>query len=374
MGKRWWRWGWPLALLGLTAAIPLLIWMGWSAISNSSDGTEVDTAVDPSAPGFQAFVDPTPTLLLIHGDGDGLDGVTFLALTDAEGEGVVLFAAPETVTSEGSLSAAWVESGRDGVAEAVAELMGIRPGESQVVDDHGWAALASAVAPIAFTSPDALVTSTGERRFEAGELSLAAGDVGLYLGWRNPGESPIAALFRHELFWETWLEQVSLSSAPSVIPGETDRGVGRFGRALAQGRVRLEALPGVADASGAVVLDTAAVADLVNEAIPFPIPASVGNWPRVRLLNGVGDPSLTSAAARVLSRAGAQITLIGNASVFGWETTKIAYHDTGSASHAQTYRDALGTGSVTAEEQSDSSLDITVTLGADFYQLLTGEG
>ena len=372
--RRWWHWGWPLILLALAAAVPLLAWFGWSAISGSSDGTEVGAPVDPSAPGYRAFVDPTPTLLLIHADGDRLHGVSLLALTDAGTEGAVLFIAPETMTPSGLLNERWTESGSAGMADSVAELFGIRPGEFQVVDDAGWAAITAVVAPIALNNPDALVSPIGESRFESGALNLAAADVGPYLGWRNPGESPIAALFRQELFWEAWLEQVALSSAPDVIPGETDRGVGLFGRALAMGRVRLEAAPGAVDAGGAVVLDAPAIGELVNEAIPFRTSASGEGLPRVRLLNGVGGRGLTEAAARTLSRAGARITLIGNADEFGWETTRIAYHDTGFASHAEIYRDAIGAGSVIAEELADFSIDITVTFGADFSHLMAGDG
>ncbi len=371
---RRWRWGWPLLLLGLAAAVPLLVWLGWSAISSSSDGTEVGAPVDPTAPGFVAFVEPTPTLLLVHAGEGGLHGVTLLALSDPGVEGAVLFLAPETMTSSGLLSAQWAESATAGVSDAVAELLGIRTSERQVVDDAGWAALVSAVAPIAVESPDPLVSAGGERRFEAGTLALAPGDVGPFLGWRNPGESPMAALFRHEQFWEAWIGQVAVSSAPNVIPGEVDRGVGRFGRALATGRVRLEVLPGVTDAGGAVVLDEGAVAEVLNEAIPFPISVSNGSLPAVRLLNGTDDPGLTKTAARALRRAGAHITRIGNAAEFGWETTAVAYHDTSFASHAQAYRDALGTGSVIAEEASDTAIDITVTFGADFSLSSAGGG
>ena len=123
-----------------------------------------------------------------------------------------------------------------------------------------------------------------------------------------------------------------------------------------------------------MVLDVPAIGELVNEVIPFPISVSGGSLPSVRLLNGVGELDLTKTAARALSRAGAQITLIGNAAEFGWETTRIAYHDTGFAPHAQVYRDALGTGSVIAEEQPGASIDITVTFGADFSQLMAWDG
>lgn len=371
---RWWRWGWPLLLLVLAVAVPLLVWLGWSAISSSSDGTVVGDPIDPAAPGYEAFVDPTPTLLLIHANGDRLDGVTLLVLTDEGAEGAVLFIPPETMTSSGLLSDRWSESGTTGVADSMVELLGIRPGELQVVGDDGWAALVSAVAPVDLMSAVPLIGPDGETLYGAGLVTLAAADVGPYLAGRSPGESPLEALSRHLSFWTSWLVKVGESNAPDVIPGETDRGMGRFGRALAEGERLLSTITGQVDDNGYVELNPEFVRRQVNEIVPFPISVSGESLPRVRLLNGVGDLELTKAAARELSRAGARITRIGNAAEFGWETTKVAYHDTGFAPHAEAYRDALGTGSVIAEELPDTPIDITVTFGADFSQLLTGDG
>ena len=370
---RWWRWGWPLLLLVLAAAVPLLVWLGWSAISSSSDGTVVGNPIDPASPGYEAFVDPTPTLLLIHANDDRLDGVTLLVLTDPGVEGAVLNMASETRTSSGLLSDRWAESGSTGVADSVAELLGIRPSETQVVGDDGWAALVAAVEPVAFLSPVPLLGPDGETLFGTGVV-LAATHVGPYLAGRSPGESPLMGLSRHVSFWNAWLRQVAESTEPDVIPGETDRGIGRFARSLVAGEFLIATVGGRVTDSGTVVLDPADTAYLVNEIVPFPISVSGASLPRVRLLNGVGDLELTKAAARELSRAGARITRIGNAAEFGWETTKVAYHDTGFAPHAEAYRDALGTGSVIAEELPDTALDITVTFGADFSQLMAGGG
>lgn len=371
---RWWRWGWPLLLLVLAAAVPLLVWQGWSAISSSSDGTVVGDPINPAAPGYEAFVDPTPTLLLIHANGDRLDGVTLLVLTDEGAEGAVLFIPPETMTSSGLLSDRWGESGSTGVADSMVELLGIRPGELQVVGDDGWAALVSAVAPIDLMSAVPLLGPDGETLYGAGLVTLADADVGPYLAGRSPGESPLDGLSRHLSFWTGWLVKVGESTAPDVIPGETDRGMGRFGRALADGERLLSTVVGQVDDKGYVELNPEFVRRQVNEIVPFPISVSDESLPRVRLLNGVGDLELTKTAARELSRAGARITRIGNAAEFGWETTKVAYHDTGFAPHAEAYRDALGTGSVIAEELPDTAIDITVTFGADFSQLMTGDG
>ena len=368
-----WRWGWPLVLLGLAAAVPLLVWFGWSAISSSSDGTDVSAPVDPAAPGYEAFVDPTPTLLLIHANGDRLDGVTLLVLADPGVEGAVLIMAPETRTSDGRLSDRWDQSGSTGVADSVAELFGIRPSESQVVSDDGWAALVAAVEPVAFISPVPLIGPDGQTLFGTGVV-LAAADVGPYLAGRSPGESPLVGLSRHVSFWSAWLGHVGESTAPDVIPGETDQGMGRFVRSLVAGEFLIATVGGRVTDSGAVILNPDHNAYLVNEVIPFPLLASDNSVPRVRLLNGVGDLDLTKTAARALSRAGAQITIIGNAIEFGWETTKIAYHDTVFAAHAEAYRDALGAGLISAEEQPGAPVDITVTFGTDFSQMLSEGG
>lgn len=364
-----WRWGWPVVLLGLAAAVPLLVWFGWSAISGSSDGTEVGVPVDPSAPGYQAFVEPTPTLLLIHAEGDRLMGVTLLALTDPGVEGAVLFIPPEAMTSGGLVSERWIESAGTGVADSIAELLGIYPGETQVVDDDGWAALVAAVEPVALYSDVPLLGPDGETQFGTGVVMLAAAEVGPYLAGRSPGEPPLVELSRHVSFWEGWLTQVGESTAPDVIPGETDRGVGRFVRSLAAGQNLITTTGGRVTDSGAVSLNPDQIANLVNEVIPFRRSTLDASMPSVRLLNGIGDLDFTKAAARALSRAGAQITVVGNAAEFGWETTKVAYHDTGFAPHAEALRDALGTGTVIAEELPEISIDITVTFGADFSQL-----
>lgn len=370
---RWWRWGWPLLLLGLAAAVPLLVWLGWSAISSSSDGTVVGDPIDPGAPGYEAFVDPTPTLLLIHANGDRLDGVTLLVLTDPGVEGAVLILPSETRTSSGSLTDRWAESGSAGVADSVAEVLGVRPGDTQVVGNEGWAALVAAVEPVAFTSPVPLLGPDGETLYGTGVV-LAAAEVGPYLAGRSPGELPPVGLSRHVSFWRAWLSRVTGSTEPDVIPGETDRGMGHFVRSLVDGEFLIATMGGRVTDSGEVAFTPAGTADLVNEIIPFPILAADGRLPEVRLLNGVGDLELTKTAARELSRAGAHITRIGNAAEFGWETTKIAYHDTGFAPHAVAFRDALGTGAVIAEELPDISIDITVTFGADFSQLIAGDG
>ncbi|MXW41784.1 MAG: LytR family transcriptional regulator [Acidimicrobiia bacterium] len=378
-GGGFWRVGWPLLLLALAIAVPLLVWVGWTAIFNSSDGTNVSQELDRSQPGFQAFVEPTPTLLLIHGDPERLHSLAFLALTDAGTEGAVLLIAPETITATGSLRTVWVQSGSDGVASAMVELLGTIPGEVQVVDDAGWAALVAATVPVRVHNPDPLIAANGEVAFSSGMTLLSSADVGLYLQWRNSQESPLAAMFRQATFWEAWLAQVSvaLGSEPGdalVIPGEVDRGIGRFVPTLALGQSRVLALPGALDANGAISLDAQAVTDLIREVVPFQIATANTSAPRVRLLNGSGDLSRADAAVRILSRAEVDITVVGNAGQFGWPTTRIGYHDVAYAAAAESLRAALGVGTVVAEEATELEIDITVVLGNDFVSSVATQG
>ncbi len=415
-----WRWGWPLLLVGLGVAVPLLVWLGWTVIVNSSDGTSVGGVIDRSAPGFQAFVDPTPTLLLVHGDATALYSLALLTLTDAgvtdtgltnagsggaqtNGSGVaasasdlagsnlssadtasdgdgfvadsaVLLIAPETLTDAGLLSDLWVTAGTQGLLDAVADLLGTVPQEIQVVNDAGWQALVSATAPVVLENPDVLTAANGanagsEVAFASGEIALSAAQVGSYLSWRNAGESPLAALFRQELFWQAWLSQVQTALRGAthglVIPGETDRAMGRFVPAMVAGRVRVLALPGFLGVGGAVQTDAEATKNLLREIVPFGVATAHEERPRVRVLNGTSDLSLTNAVARVLIRAGAEITVIGNAGELGVSNTQIAYHDAGLADQALLLQQALGVGMVVAQEAIDLELHITVIIGAD---------
>ncbi len=386
--RGFWHLGWPLLLLAFGLAVPLLVWFGWIAISNSTDGTDVSQEIDRSAPGFQAFVEPTPTLLLVHSDDAALRGLALLVLTDvgvvgslsdeslldnslnSTADSAVLLIPVEMLTDSGVLSKIWAESGTGGLVDAVTELLGARPQEVQVVDNAGWQALVAATAPVVLVSPDALVTASGEVVFSSGEVLLRAADVGSYLAWRNPQESPLAALFRVELFWQAWLAQVGealrVEGAGLVIPGERDRGMGRFVPAMAAGRATVFALPGVLGAEGTVSPDVPLITELVREVVPFRVPTLLAQGPRVRLLNGTGELSHLVVAARVLSRAGAEVVVVGNAAERGWQTTKIVYHDLDFGNAAEALQRALGVGMVAADDADNSEWDITITFGADF--------
>ena len=65
--SRWWRYGFPAVLVLLFAAVPVLVYAGAQVVLNSNDGRLIPATADPSSPGWEATVPPTPD----HGPGHG---------------------------------------------------------------------------------------------------------------------------------------------------------------------------------------------------------------------------------------------------------------------------------------------------------------
>src|SRR4051794_7666950 len=60
----WWRIGFPVVLLLLFAAIPVLIYAGIHVVLQSNHGRLIASTTDPSEPGWEVAVEPTPTGVL----------------------------------------------------------------------------------------------------------------------------------------------------------------------------------------------------------------------------------------------------------------------------------------------------------------------
>ena len=89
-----WRFLFPLLVVAAGVAVFVLWREGTKSVLDSIDGREVELVVDPAEPGYEAFVDPTPTLMVVHTEQGALVGVTVLAQTalEAGGSGVLLAA------------------------------------------------------------------------------------------------------------------------------------------------------------------------------------------------------------------------------------------------------------------------------------------
>lgn len=365
-----------VVLLGLFATGVALVYAGTRIIRSSTEGEVLSQESDPSAPGYEALVAPTPTLLVIHDVEGSVAALTLLTLPDPNGGGGgVVFVPTRTVSDMPIFGYAPIEAAYDlGTAEVQAEVVGdvltTGIGEVAVVDAERWAGLVAPVAPLSIDNPDDLEVD-GEVRFPAGELELAAEDVGPYLEARHDGESDTARLFRHRRFWEAWLDAVAGSDDPSVVPGELEVGIGRFVRALAAGSTVVETLPVETttledfDDEPTFVPEPQAVAALIAELVPLPRSPRPGVRPRVRVLAGTDDLGEAPIVALELPPVGVEVAVVGNARTVDRSTTTIAYVNPSHEEAAEAIRDVLGVGDVFVDPRPSDVVDITVTLGAD---------
>lgn len=365
-----------LVLLGLFATGAGLVYAGTRIIRSSTEGEVLADETDPAAPGYEALVSPTPTLLVVHDVEGSVAALTVLTLPnpDAGGGGVVLVPT-RTVSDMPIFGYAPIEAAYDlGTAEVQAEVVGdvltTGVGEVAVVDADRWAGLVAPVAPITIENPDDLEID-GDLRFAAGTLELEPEDVGPYLAADHDGESDLARLFRHRLFWEAWLEAVAAAEDPSAVPGELEVGIGRFVRSLAEGSTVVETLP-VEDTTvegfddePTFVPEPLEVAALVAELVPLPRTPRPGVRPRVRVLNGTDDLDEARRVALELPPVGVEVVLVGNASDLDQPETTIAYVNPSHEEAAEEIRDLLGVGDVVVDPRPSDVVDITVTLGAD---------
>jgi LytR cell envelope-related transcriptional attenuator len=383
-----------LVLAGMAALVGggvALAVTGVNQVRNSTAGRYVEPTAAPDDPGYQAYVVPTPTMAVVQHGADGeLTGVAVLALGSSDQGGTVILVpastqtrrarpvdttANTTVPSEPppTLADVYRDGGTSGVVAAVADLLAVALPESLEVGDARWASLVAPVAPVELQ----LTRSVGG--WSAGDVSLEAEDVGPFLDARTEDESDVARVDRQADFWTAWLPLVR-EAGTDALPGEVDVGIGRFVRGLANGSPSIVPLPGDTTGddgvAGAYVPHETRLADLVARAVPYPVSPSPDRRTRVRLLNGTTDRDLTGAAAAVLVRSGAEITVVGNAPSFDEAETRMLYGSQDQRDQAAWLAAGFGGGrverdqAVTGDAADEDEIDVTVILGDDARDLI----
>jgi hypothetical protein len=370
-------------LAGAIAALVVvgiaLTYVGVATVRDSTEGKRIDPVTDPDEPGFEAFVTPTPTMIVVHAEAGDLVGLAVLALGSGDRGGSVVLVPPGLMGDYGAygtmpLDVAYADLGVAGVRTGLANVMGMGLAELTEVDAGEWTRLTEGVGTLSFTNPDAV--SDGERSFPAGPLQLAPSDVGSFLAATSDDESDLNRLVRAQLLWESWLTALE-QAGTDAIPGETDAGLGRFLGVLSGGVTSVESLPvdELVDAEPSTrgwerfTPRPDDIATLVAGHVPLPTGPAAGVRARVRLLNGTTDPDVIRSAAQALVGASAEITILGNAERFGLQRTEIAYYDDAFADEARRFADALGDADVVQHDRAPAAtevIDITVRIGADF--------
>ena len=385
------------ALFGGGVALTVV---GVNVVRNSTAGRYVEPTASPDDPGYQAYVVPTPTMAVIQRGDDGeLVGVAVLAIESSDDGGAVILAPASTLTSANrpldaagnttdtsatgdtaaesaeprTMADVYRQDGAAGVVAAVADLLAVAIPEHLEVDDARWASLVAPVAPVE------LQLSRTVGKWRAGDVSLAAADVGPFLRARTAGEPETERIDRQADFWTAWLPLVRAAGV-DALPGEADVGIGRFVAGLAEGSPSIVPLPGEVSGGGgarreAFVPHGERLAELMVRAVPYPVSPSPGRRVRVRLLNGTPDPALTGTAARRLVRGGAEITIAGNAASFDETETLMLYRSADLRDEALWLAAGLGGARVerdpaAASGATDDEIDVTVILGADARDLI----
>lgn len=387
-----WRfWLFTPVLVVLALAVPILTWKGFHILRTEDTGQTIDVETDPTAPGYEALVTPTPTAMILDVGAQGtLTGATLLTRPTQDQGGDVVFFPPGTLldvplpdgtTVQQTMAEIEAGGGPPALEQRVETLLGAGIGEMIVVNEGEWAQLVAPVAPLTVTNPSS-VTSTDaagvEHSFPAGEIELAAQDVDAYLEALGPGETDLVRITREEAFLKAWLRALD-EAGDEAIPGEGDTGIGAFVRGLAGGPRQFSVLPvDPVPIPGYSIIDsnifqprTLEIVVRVPELIPFP--TGVGRM-RTRLVDGAGgDPTLLATTARTLVQAGAEITVVANDEQFDEEETTVTFFKPEDRPEAQRLLDALGVGRLVRDTGINDTIDVVVVLGQDFADAAGGD-
>jgi hypothetical protein len=379
-----WRWVYPVALAGLVAATLWLSIDGSRLVLHSKDGRLVPVERDPSKPGYFAQVTPTRTLLVVQTNATGdLVGVDVMSLSLGDRGGWMMFFPPDLIVPTGpdksnTLRAVHAENGPDGpggLRTVLGALLSAGIDEVIPLDATAIAGLIEPVAPLRYSLADSVRTVQNGRTttlLNRGAVEIQTLDqVRAATEVVSPGEANLARFQRQQDFWKAWVDAVRRApDKTKAFPAATgNSAIPRFLTAFATGEVRVEPVPfNQVSYQGASLLvpDRAALAPLVVQMIPFPLPDEAGNRVRVDVRNGTGDFSTNEAMTRKLVAAGAQIVVLGNAATFAVERTSVVYYEDSLKDKAEQLARAVRATDVRFEDRPESSIDATVTIGSDF--------
>ncbi len=393
-----WRFVYPGVVVASGIAVLLLALAGGRAVLNTTvDSVEERIVLSPDEPGYLEFVGVTPTLLSLHTHNGELTGVAFIARTGIDaGGGVVLLpadllVAPGIGGREGELiSDVYARGGPDAVEPVAEVLFGI--GFDDVVETtteslaHGM----STAAPLPYLLADDLleVGPDGAPRvvYESGRYELSAADAAAVYALRNANEADVNRVQRQRAMWESWLGVISRAAAPAAAVPPPSSPLSSFLQVLGAGtavvevpplqslvfdpasppRYELADLPGD---EGRSCGDESWLRDETLELVPRPRQPESFLRPRVKLLDGAGDPAVRDSLVDDIIAAGGVVTEIGNADEFGAEATLFYYHREELVNDFRTNCIAIQLGVdmalIELGEAAADVVDITVTVGLD---------
>jgi hypothetical protein len=372
------RFVFPVVIIASGLAVFLLWREGTKAVLDSTDGTVLEIVTDPGQPGYEVFVDPTPTMLLVHLDDGELVGLTVFAATLLDNGGHAVLVGAD-VASDGidgpTFAQRWRTGGMDAVERDLGAMFGFGFVETDAIETPELAQLLSLSEPFPINLLDPLVEVNEDGRtmvfLRAGGQQLD-GDAGAELyRWRNPSEFEANRTERQLDLWKSWLAMVGSAADPLSVTLPHDFGLSPFLRAFAAGRADLQILPVVPDSGEAEAavysLDDRGrewLADMSDRMVPLRISPIGFPIPTLRLLDGTGDPAVRDSALEALADL-SEIRVLGNTAEFGVAATVVTHHRAEAAAAASVIAKELGA-QVVFSDEPDQPVDLTVVIGTDW--------
>jgi len=383
-GNAFWRFAFPVIVAVAAIGVFLLWRAGTKAVLDSADGQLIEVVTDPALPGFEALVDPTPTMLVAHVEDDTLVGITVMARTALDEGGNIVVLSPDTIVptdimpgqTAALLGQAYSSGGIDQLRSIIEAMFGFGFTEVIEVDSARLGGFMQLVAPIPFGLSDDLVVRNGSGGVETwlkhGLVELSGDDAARLYGFRNPGEFDVNRVERQIDMWKAWLVQIREADDVEAATLPFEVGLSPYLRAFSAGAFDISTPP-----VDAVQMDPESLplyslgesgntwlAAKATDMVPLPISTTSVHRPSVRLLDGTGNPRNRVSVREELVADGAVISVIGNAAEFGVPATTVSYHAAAFEPEAARIAKSLGA-ELTFDEKPDLPYDLTVTVGLD---------
>ena len=365
-----------LCLVGVVAAGTFIALAAQEAILDSRSGSVSEAILDPSAPGFRAFTEATPTVLVAHTSqtiSGELVGATILTPADASIGGTVITVQStfRADSSSPSLRDLFARGGLDAVASALGEAIGAGFTSTIALDGASWASLIGDDLPVTLTLRTDLVDTQGD----VGQVVVLAGtrefegdEIADIVTHQNSSEPSLGVALRHQEVWRAWISQTQDSTDQTALV-EFDAGFADVFAALENGEVSFRTIPTVTLATDATenttyLANESAIETLFAQIVPFPNEIVPGNRPPVLLLDSTRGEVPSGPFAEAITRSGGRVTILGNTTDEPEVANRVQFHDPAGAELARGIGRALGVTDVEEVPVDDATTSVTVIIGA----------
>ncbi len=372
------RWGVPVLLVVLALVVVNLAFDAKDLVLNSRDGAISRTVTDPTAPGFSAEVVATPTLLVMQtSDAGKLVGVALMSLASSEGGGTVAVFNEDLIVKDASgvavsLGQTYERGGPEALKKTVTRLIDADVDSVVNVGATVLEELIRPVAPLSYSLRDNVrvvqngtvvtVLRSGPVNIAGVEQIRAATEV---LG---PDEATVNRVARQMAFWEAWFAALrSVPDKAAVLP-VYDSPIVRFAKTLGSGTARVVQVPFDQTTFQGSVLhlaDVVGTRQLAQQMIPYPKGYEPGARLLVELRNGTGDLGRNEPVIAKVVKSGGELVLLGNTEQFGVVSSSVTFYDEALRGRVESFARAIGISNVVFAERPGSSIEVTVTIGAD---------